>query len=253
MKRSTRVVGGFNGKFFENERNFLSIDRNNLLGCKYCHGALGMENRAISDSRISASSQWDANHAATQARLFYQAAGNKRGAWSARTNDANQWLQVQLHTIYKITFVATQGRNGVDQWVSKYMLHYSKDGEHFQYYRERGHNTNKVIMNRDKKKHVSVNSQEFKQRYFFVSSNLSVLAVFFHIQVIFLKLLLWEISSSKSTGWSKIPEVFFPYWYFPRIPHGYGIKDPVTGNSFIVLLEYIKCFLEVQTSVTSLN
>ena len=156
MKRSTRVVGGFNGKFFENERNFLSIDRNNLLGCKYCHGALGMENRAISDSRISASSQWDANHAANQARLFYQAAGSKRGAWSARTNDANQWLQVQLHTIYKITFVATQGRNGVDQWVSKYMLHYSKDGEHFQYYRERGHNKNKVRMNRDKKKNTSV-------------------------------------------------------------------------------------------------
>ena len=107
-----------------------------------------MENRAISNNQISASSQWDANHAAIQGRLFYQAAGSKQGAWSARTNDANQWLQVQLGSMFtKVTYVATQGRNAADQWVTKYMLQYSKDGVHFLYYSERGQNANKVRIN----------------------------------------------------------------------------------------------------------
>ena len=120
------------------------LDRLNLLGCQYCLGALGMENRAISNSQISASSQWDANHAANQARLFYQAAGNKQGAWSARANDANQWLQVQLPGIFKITYVATQGRNGADQWVTKYMFQHSDDGVRYQYYSEHQGSKNKV-------------------------------------------------------------------------------------------------------------
>ena len=104
-----------------------------------------MESRAISDGQISASSQWDANHAAIQGRLHFQAGGGKAGGWSARSNDANQWLQVDLGSEFtKVTRVATQGRNALNQWVTKYKLEYSKDGVHFQYYREQGKNENKV-------------------------------------------------------------------------------------------------------------
>ena len=79
-----------------------------------CQEALGMEDGAISDAQISASSQWDANHAAKQGRLH-----------------CNQHA--------KVTRVATQGRNAAySQWVTKYKLQYSDDGVNFQYYQENG-------------------------------------------------------------------------------------------------------------------
>ena len=84
-----------------------------------------MENRAISDGQISASSEHDVNHAAIQGRLNFQADNGKTGAWSAKTNDANQWLQVDLSSPQvTVTRVTTQGRNGYSfgQWVTKYKL-----------------------------------------------------------------------------------------------------------------------------------
>ena len=104
-----------------------------------------MENGAIADGQISASSQWDANHAAIQGRLHSRATSSKAGSWSARTNDVNQWLQIDLgdhHT--KVTQVATQGRNGESQWVKRYRLQYSVDGVSFQYYNEQGQGESKV-------------------------------------------------------------------------------------------------------------
>ena len=96
-----------------------------------------MENGAIPDGHVSASSQWNANHAARQGRLNFQAVPGKAGSWSARRNDANQWLQIDLANEFtRVTLVATQGRNGYSQWVTKYKLQYSNDGVNFQYYRE---------------------------------------------------------------------------------------------------------------------
>ena len=107
-----------------------------------------MESGAISDERISASSEWDHDHAAIQGRLNFQKTAIKRGAWSALTNDANQWLQVDLGSYYtKITRIATQGRNSpssVNQWVTKYKLQYGNNGVNFQFYREQGQTTSKV-------------------------------------------------------------------------------------------------------------
>ena len=106
-----------------------------------CQSALGMESGAISDAQISASSEYgSSDHAAIQGRLHFQAVSNpfKAGSWSARTADANQWLQVDLgnpHT--KVTRVATQGRNRDHrQWVTRYKLQHSDDGVSFQYYKE---------------------------------------------------------------------------------------------------------------------
>ena len=106
-----------------------------------------MESRTISDGQLSASSQWDANHAAIQGRLHLHLTRSKAGSWSARTNDVNQWLQIDLgnqHT--KVTGVATQGRNAVQQWVTKYQLQYSDDGVNFNYYREQPQSGRKVII-----------------------------------------------------------------------------------------------------------
>ena len=110
-----------------------------------CGQALGMENYVIPDGKISASSQWDSNHAAIQGRLHFTASGSKQGGWSSRANDVNQWFQVDLGDMYtRVTGLATQGRNNADQWVTKYKLQYSNDGVNFQYYREGGQSAHKV-------------------------------------------------------------------------------------------------------------
>lgn len=106
-----------------------------------------MESGAISDSQISASSQWDFFHAASQGRLHFKATGYIAGAWAAGKNDANQWLQIALsrpHT--RVTCVATQGRNGgnQNQWVTMYKLQHSDDEVAFQYFKEEGKTTDKV-------------------------------------------------------------------------------------------------------------
>ena len=104
-----------------------------------------MEFGAIKDGQIQVSSEWDLNHAAIQGRLNFQKSGIKQGAWSARKNDINQWLQIDLqgsHT--RVTAVASQGRNQVNQWVTKYKLQYSNDGVTFRYYGEQGQTVDKV-------------------------------------------------------------------------------------------------------------
>ena len=101
-----------------------------------CFAPLGMENNAISDGQISASSQVDEDHAANQARLHAKISGSKGGGWSALKNDPNQWLQVDLGTYTRVTHVATQGRNSFSGWVTKYLLQYSDDGFIFRSYEE---------------------------------------------------------------------------------------------------------------------
>ena len=103
-----------------------------------------MESRLIKDSQITASSQWDGNHAAIQGRLNFQKVGSKRGGWSARYNNANQWIQVALRSYTKLTSIATQGRNAHSQWVTKYKLQYSDDGVNFHYYKVPGQSSPKV-------------------------------------------------------------------------------------------------------------
>ena len=109
-----------------------------------CTASLGMETHLIKDAQITASSEWDSNHAAIQARLNFKEGGGKRGAWSALSSDSNQWLQVALGSYTKLTGIATQGRNGANEWVTKYQLQYSDDGVNFQYYKEAGQRSPKV-------------------------------------------------------------------------------------------------------------
>ena len=98
-----------------------------------------MEKGAISDGQISASSQLDANHEASQGRL------NLKGSWSAYANDAEQWLQIDLGTNpVTVTRVATQGINFQSQWVINYTLKYSDDGLNFQLYKQQGQSEHKV-------------------------------------------------------------------------------------------------------------
>ena len=94
-----------------------------------------MESGNIADSKITTSSILDEKSPASQARLNYKADGGFGGGWSSLINDANQWLQVDLGTYTRVTRVATQGRNGYDQWVTKYTMENSEDGQSFQVYK----------------------------------------------------------------------------------------------------------------------
>ena len=100
---------------------------------------------------MSASSEYDENHAASQGRLHFKETAVKAGSWSVRTNNLNQWLQIDLGNQTNVTRVATQGRNHSNwhhghhsQWVTKYKVQYRDDGVNFQYYREQGKATDKV-------------------------------------------------------------------------------------------------------------
>ena len=110
-----------------------------------CRDSLGMASGAILDERISASSQMNNARAASLGRLHLVGSGSKKGGWVALTKDANQWLQVDLGSIYtRVTGVATQGRNDHPQRVTKYKLQYGNDEASFLYYRRRGQHTDQV-------------------------------------------------------------------------------------------------------------
>ena len=115
-----------------------------LYFCKECSTPLGLESRRIKDAQVTASSQWDGNHAAIQGRLNFKAGGGKQGGWSARQNNKNQWIQVALGSYTKLTSIATQGRNAQSQWVTAYKLQYSEDGVNFYYYKVPGQSSPKV-------------------------------------------------------------------------------------------------------------
>ena len=103
-----------------------------------CNRPMGMEKRRIRSQQISASSEWDVNHGARLARLNQKRTGRTMGAWSARVNNAHQWLQINMRVPMKVTSVATQGRSDASQWVTRYMLSYSMDGAHFTTYWSQG-------------------------------------------------------------------------------------------------------------------
>ena len=115
-----------------------------------CSQPLGMQNRVIPDSKITASSQWDPNHGPSNARLNFKAGGGKTGAWSARCNDMNQWLKVDFGQPVTVTQIQTQGREDCcNQFVTQYTVSYSQDNKHYQPYLYNGRE--KVRQEMDKK------------------------------------------------------------------------------------------------------
>ena len=103
-----------------------------------------MESGAISDFQISASSQKTDSFAASRARLNVKVTGIKQGGWSPLKDDLNQWLQVDLSSYTTVTRLATQGRDGSDEWVTKFKLQYSVDGLIYHFYKGRGESSSTV-------------------------------------------------------------------------------------------------------------
>ena len=98
-----------------------------------------MENRAISDVQITASSEWGAELAAIWGRLYMKGTAEHEGAWEPAITDTNQWLQIDLGVQKtNVTRVATQGRDSHYHRVTTYSLQYSDDGVNFQDYIQQG-------------------------------------------------------------------------------------------------------------------
>ena len=85
--------------------------------------ALGMEDKRIPDSAISASSFYSEGTHSNLVRL------NSPSAWVAVNNDPQPWVQVDLGKDAMIKKIATQGRRGAHQWVKTYMLSSRVNGE----------------------------------------------------------------------------------------------------------------------------
>ena len=96
--------------------------------CIACSDPLGMESRKIADGQITASTEFNASHGATNCRLNFKAGGGKTGAWSTLRNDVHQWLQVDLGATTEVTGIQIQGRQEADQWVTSFEISYSSDG-----------------------------------------------------------------------------------------------------------------------------
>ncbi|CAH3032295.1 unnamed protein product [Pocillopora meandrina] len=101
---------------------------------------LGMESGAIFDSQITASSLFNDNVAASNARLHFKGSENplRRAGWVAGVKNTNQWLQVDLQRTTRVMGIATQGRHDFDQWVTEYKLQYGDDGQTFRVYKRNG-------------------------------------------------------------------------------------------------------------------
>ena len=91
-----------------------------------------MENGAILDAQITASSVHSPPLAPLRARLNSQVYA---GSWSALVIDVNQWLQVDFLQNVTLSKVATQGRYDGNHWVMSYSLSHSVDGSHWAWYR----------------------------------------------------------------------------------------------------------------------
>lgn len=54
----------------------------------------------------------------------WQARQDNSDAWCASKTDNKQWLQIELGKVINIYSVVTQGKNGSNAWVTKYIIGY---------------------------------------------------------------------------------------------------------------------------------
>ncbi|KAM6384427.1 coagulation factor V isoform 2-T2 [Alca torda] len=124
--------------------------RMELLGCEVdgCSLPLGMENGEIKNTQIKASSvktSWFNTWDPSLARLNQK---GKINAWRAKLNNNQQWLQIDLLTIKKITAIATQGVKSItaENFVKTYVILYSDQGSEWKSYTDGSSSAAKVFL-----------------------------------------------------------------------------------------------------------
>ncbi|XP_005294581.2 coagulation factor V-like [Chrysemys picta bellii] len=124
--------------------------RMELLGCevKGCSLPLGMENGEIKNAQIRASSckkSWYNSWEPSLARLNQQGRIN---AWQAKSNNNQQWLQIDLLKAKKITAITTQGCKSMstEQFVKTFAILYSDEGTEWKPYMDDSTSVGKVFV-----------------------------------------------------------------------------------------------------------
>ncbi|XP_078667033.1 uncharacterized protein LOC144908936 isoform X2 [Branchiostoma floridae x Branchiostoma belcheri] len=99
---------------------------------------IGVESKAIEDTHMKATSVLgqDSFNGPHRARLHMKRDASGAGGWTAGEFDDDQYLQIDLGEDMVFTGVVTQGKAGTNEWVTKYRLLYSDDGELWQYYKD---------------------------------------------------------------------------------------------------------------------
>ncbi|XP_031571293.1 EGF-like repeat and discoidin I-like domain-containing protein 3 [Actinia tenebrosa] len=125
----------------------------------HCNGLpLGLEDKRIADSQLSASSVVNNYHHPKYARLNALPGSDHAGSWRGASRNG-EYFQVDLLTTKMITKFATQGRPrdkyNRNQWISKFSLTYSVDGSTWVSYRGDGQSTKIFNGNSDKDTIVS--------------------------------------------------------------------------------------------------
>ncbi|XP_078348538.1 uncharacterized protein LOC144633566 [Oculina patagonica] len=98
-----------------------------------CLEALGMQNGEITDSAITASTEY---YSAFNGRLHFLSGSGRVGGWVAGKIDENQFLQVNFGDWRKVSRVAIQGRQDADEWVKSFSISYGNDSVFFEDYKE---------------------------------------------------------------------------------------------------------------------
>ncbi|KXJ09243.1 venom prothrombin activator oscutarin-C non-catalytic subunit [Exaiptasia diaphana] len=88
---------------------------------------LGMQSKAIPDSKITASTIFSSRYRASLARLHL----NKCGWAPTAKGRHGSWLKVDLSTVHTVTAIATQGSGCNSERMKTYRLQYSLDGSTF--------------------------------------------------------------------------------------------------------------------------
>lgn len=98
----------------------------------YCKDTLGLgvQDKRIPDSYLSASSELaDPDTAASEGRL-----NNQDYAWQPKYSDDHPYFQVFLGNLTMVTQIATQGHPWEEQFVIKYTIQHSADGQNWMNY-----------------------------------------------------------------------------------------------------------------------
>ncbi|KAM3934982.1 coagulation factor V [Leptodactylus fuscus] len=124
--------------------------RMELLGCETqgCSAPLGMENYNIKDMQITASSHkstwFSSPWLPSLARLNMAGSVN---AWQAKSNNNQQWLQIDFLVKKRITGIMTQGARSFtyDLYVNSYSVQYSDNGKTWKSYMDSSTSMEKIF------------------------------------------------------------------------------------------------------------
>ena len=102
-----------------------------------CEASLGLENKALNDSLMTASSAFGPFKPENgRLHLYIKPGTPTTGGWVANRPQDGSWFQVDFENWARVTGISTQGSSQVLFWVTKYIVSYSYDGIFFKNYPE---------------------------------------------------------------------------------------------------------------------